>query len=235
MILCPTNCSTPHVKRPAPCHLPRSTTQNGSARAARQALLSEAAARSGPLEPKLGTQNACVRSVRQASHLPQMRRDNLQARRHTLLGPKLMTQNACVRSVRQVPIFRRCDGSSFKQEGTRPRAHPPLRSLVCCVDIGTGARSAAKMSTACLRRFVEGGRNGLWPRDRERFFRGPQHGAFVRIRTRLTWEHTLLAPPKSSTAPKGFIRPRPLCWSGFLWLEAVWSSRYVEELFAPKL
>ena len=141
-------------------------------------LLSEAAARSGPLEPKLGTQNACVRSVRQASHLPQMRRDNLQARRHTLLGPKLMTQNACVRSVRQVPIFRRCDGSSFKQEGTRPRAHPPLRSLVCCVDIGTGARSAAKISTAYLRRFVEGGRNGLWPRNRERFFRGPQHGAF---------------------------------------------------------
>ena len=26
------------------------------------------------------------------------------------------------------------------------------------------------MSTACLRRFVEGGRNGLWPRDREGFF-----------------------------------------------------------------
>ena len=51
----------------------RSTTQNGSARAARQALLSEAATRSGPLEPKLGTQNACVRSERQAAHLPQMR------------------------------------------------------------------------------------------------------------------------------------------------------------------
>ena len=51
----------------------RSTTQNGSARAARQALLSEAAARSGPLEPKLGTQNACVRSERQAAHLQQMR------------------------------------------------------------------------------------------------------------------------------------------------------------------
>ena len=26
------------------------------------------------------------------------------------------------------------------------------------------------MSTACLRRFVEGGRNGLWPRSRESFF-----------------------------------------------------------------
>ena len=73
MILCPTNCSTPHVKRSAPCHLPRSTTQNGSARAARQALLSEAATRSGPLEPKLGTQNACARSERQAAHLQQMR------------------------------------------------------------------------------------------------------------------------------------------------------------------
>ena len=81
----------------------RSTTQNGSARAARQALLSEAAARSGPLEPKLGTQNACVRSVRQASHLPQMRRDNLQARRHALPGPRLVTQTASVRNVRQVP------------------------------------------------------------------------------------------------------------------------------------
>ena len=34
------------------------------------------------------------------------------------------------------------------------------------------------MSTACLRRFVEGGRNGLWPRNRESFFRGPHHGAF---------------------------------------------------------
>ena len=56
--------------------------------------------------------------------------------------------------------------------------HSPLRSLVCCVDIGTGARSAAKMSTACLRRFVEGGRNGLWPRNRERFFRGPHYRAF---------------------------------------------------------
>ena len=169
---CATNCSTPHVKRPAPTcrHLPRSTTQNGSARVARHALLSEDAAVSGLLGLKLGTQNACVRSVRQASHLPQMRQVNLQARRHALLGPKLVTQTASVRSVRQVPIFRRCDGSSFKQEGTRPRAHPPLRSLVCCVDNGTGARSAAKMSTACLRRFVEGGRNGLWPRSRESFF-----------------------------------------------------------------
>jgi len=27
----------------------------------------------------------------------------------------------------------------------------------------------------------------------------------VRIRTRLTWEHNFLAPPKSSTAPKGFM------------------------------
>ena len=25
---------------------------------------------------------------------------------------------------------------------------------------------------------VEGGRSGLWPRNRESFFRGPQHGAF---------------------------------------------------------
>ena len=71
VILCPvkcaTNCSTPHVKRPAPCHLPRSTTRNGSARDARQALLSEDAAPSGLLGPKLGTQNACVRSLLQAS------------------------------------------------------------------------------------------------------------------------------------------------------------------------
>ena len=40
--------------------------------------------------------------------------------------------------------------SSFKQEGTSPRTHPPLRSLVCCIDNSTGARSAAKMPTACL-------------------------------------------------------------------------------------
>jgi hypothetical protein len=50
---CPTNCSTPHVKRSAPCHFPRSTTQNGRASAARQALLSEDAAPSGLLGPKL--------------------------------------------------------------------------------------------------------------------------------------------------------------------------------------
>jgi len=31
------------------------------------------------------------------------------------------------------------------------------------------------MSTACRRRFVEGDRNGLWPRSLERFIRGPQH------------------------------------------------------------
>jgi len=52
---------------------------------------------------------------------------------------------------------------------TRARAHPPLRSVVCCVDNGTGARSAAKMPTACLRRFVEEGRNGLWPLSRDFF------------------------------------------------------------------
>ena len=122
---------------------------------------------------------------------------------------------ACAKS----HFFRRCDGSSFKQEGTRPRAHPPLRSLVCCIDNGTGARSAAKISTACLRRFVEGGRNGLWPRNRERFFedrnmerstcaccnelKAPSRTRTVsieeggswlaRIRTRLTWEHTTFA------------------------------------------
>ena len=71
------------------------------------------------------------------------------------------------------PISRRCDGLCFKQEGNCSRAHPHLRSLVCCVDNGTGARLAAKMPTACLRRFVEGGRNGLWPRNRKSFFRGP--------------------------------------------------------------
>jgi len=114
----------------------------------------------------------------QAAHFPQIRRVKLKARRRALLGSKLGTQTEASEACAKSPIFRRCDGSSFKQEGTRPRAHPPLRSLVCCVDNGTGARSAAKMSTACLRRFVEGGRNGLWPRNRERFFRGPQHGAF---------------------------------------------------------
>ena len=40
------------------------------------------------------------------------------------------------------PIFRRCGGSGFKQEGTC-RASAP-RSFVCCFDIGTGAHSAAR-------------------------------------------------------------------------------------------
>ena len=58
------------------------------------------------------------------------------------------------------------------------RIRPFAHSFAASVDNGTGAPSAAKMSTAwahCLRRFVEGGRNGLWPRNRERFFLGPQH------------------------------------------------------------
>jgi len=39
----------------------------------------------------------------------------------------------------------------------------------------------------------------------------------------------------------GVIRPRPLCWPGYLWLQAVWpsmskvQSRYVEEPFARKI
>jgi len=43
------------------------------ARAARQALLSQDDAPSGLFGPKLGTQNSCVRSVRQVPRPPQMR------------------------------------------------------------------------------------------------------------------------------------------------------------------
>ena len=83
----------------------------------------------------------------------------------------------------------------------------------------------------------------LKPPSRTRTVRIEDGGSWLaRIRTRLTWDTPrLLAPPKSSTAPKGFIRPRPLCWPGYLWLPAVWpsmsrvQSRYVEEPFARKL
>ena len=78
--------------------------------------------------------------------------------------------------------------------------------------------------------------NELKPPSRTRTASIENGGSWLaRLRTRLTWDTPrLLAPPKSSTAPKGFIRPRPLCWLGFLWLQAVWSSRYVEEQFARK-
>ena len=85
--------------------------------------------------------------------------------------------------------------------------------------------------------------NELKPPSRTRTVSIENGGSWLaRIRTRLTWDTPrLLAPPKSSTAPKGFIRPRPLCWPGYLWLPAVWpsmsrvQSRYVEEPFARKL
>ena len=169
MILCATNCSTPHVKCSAPCHLPRSTTQNGRASAARQALLSEDAAPSGLLGPKLARNAERMRQKRAPSRKSSADATG-QPPSKKARAPRSKASDADRKRQERAPSppsrfsifdFRRCDGSGFKQEGTRPRVHPPLRSIVCCVGIGTGARSAAKMLTACLRRFVEGGRNGL--------------------------------------------------------------------------
>ena len=100
------------------------------------------------------------------------------AARSGLLGSKLGCKPKASGACAKPHIFRRCDGSSFNQEGMRTRAHPPLRSLVCCVDNGTGARSAAEMSTACLRRLSREAATASGLAIVKSFFRGPQHGAF---------------------------------------------------------
>ena len=215
MILCPTkcatNCSTPHVKRSAPCHLPRSTTQNGSARAARQALLSEAAARSGPLEPKLGAQNACATGARQAAHLPQMRtaprskaRDANRNRQERAPSPPFSadaTGQALSKKARALARIRPFV-HSFAASITAPAPAQQLKCQPLAFD--DSSREAATASgLAIVKGFFEDRNmerltcaccNELKAPSRTRTVSIEDGGSWLaRIRTRLTWEHTTFA------------------------------------------
>jgi len=122
-------------------------------------------------------------------------------------------QTESVRSVRQAAHLLQM------RRVTRPRAHRPLRSLVCCVDNGTGPahqlksqplafddssrEAAAASGLAIVKSFFEDRNmerptcaccNELKAPSRTRPVSIEEGGSWLaRIRTRLTWEHTTSA------------------------------------------
>jgi len=215
-----------------------STTQNGRASAARQALLSEDAAPSGLLGPKLARNAERMRRKRAPSRTSSADATGQPPSKKARASRSKASDADRNRQKRapSPPSSADATGQALSKKARalariRPFVHSfaasvsasaPAQQLKCQPPaFDDSSREAATASgLAIVKVFFEDRNmerstcaccNELKPPSRTRTASIENGGSWLaRIRTRLTWDTPrLLAPPKSSTALKCFIRPSP--------------------------